>query len=60
MITSSGKQSDKEVETFCAYLMQMCMSINCHRGIAEVKISLPSLLYNCSVVGQAKCDIDKQ
>ena len=41
MITSSGKQSDKELETSFVHFMQMCTLINRHRGIAEVKISLP-------------------
>ena len=39
MITSSGKQSDKELETSFVHFMQICMLINCHRGIVEVKIS---------------------
>ena len=41
MITSSGKQSDKELETSFVHFMQMCTLINRHRGIAEVKILLP-------------------
>ena len=39
MITSSGKQNDNEVETSIVHLMQMHVS---HRGIAEVKMFLPS------------------
>ena len=42
MITSSEKQSDKEVETSFYHLMLMPDLHVCHRGIAEVKISLPS------------------
>ena len=41
MITSTGKQSDKELETSFVHFVQVYMLINCHRGIAEVKISLP-------------------
>ena len=79
MITSSEKQCDKEVETSFVHFMQMYTLYVCHRGIAEVKISLPlpSLanprtapgpkhlqvfflqVYNCSVVGKGKCDIEK-
>ena len=41
MISSSGEQNDKEVlETSFARLMQMCVIEE--RGIAEVKISLPT------------------
>ena len=40
MITSTGKQSDKELETSFVHFVQMYMLINYHRGIAEVKISL--------------------
>ena len=39
MITVSGKQNDNEVETSIVHLMQM---YTYHRGIAEVKIFLPS------------------
>ena len=39
MITSSEKQSDKEVETSFVHLMQMPDVHVCHKGIAEVKIS---------------------
>ena len=77
MITSSRKQSDKEVETSCDNLMQM------YRFVIEVlrkskyhylappwhtcrRLQSPSICsffplqeYNCSVVGQGKCDIDK-
>ena len=42
MITSSGKQSDKELETSFVYLMQMPDVHVCTRDIAEFKISLPS------------------
>ena len=42
MITSSGRQSDKEVETSFVHLMQMPDVRACHRDIAEFKISLPS------------------
>ena len=42
MITSSGKQSDKELETSFVHLMEMPDVHVCHRDIAEFKISLPS------------------
>ena len=42
MITSSGKQSDKELETSFVHLMQMPDVHVCHRDIAEFKITLPS------------------
>ena len=42
MITSSGKQSDKELETSFVHLMQMPDVHVCHRDIVEFKISLPS------------------
>ena len=42
MITSSAKQSDKELETSFVHLMQMPDVHVCHRDIAEFKISLPS------------------
>ena len=38
---SSGKQSDKKVETSFVCLMQMPDVHVCHRGVAEIKISLP-------------------
>ena len=41
MISSSGKQSDKELETSFVHLMQMPDVHVCHRDIAEFKISLP-------------------
>ena len=41
MITSSGKQSDKELETSFVHLMPTPDVHVCHRGIAEFKI-LPS------------------
>ena len=42
MITRSGKQSDKELETSFVHHMQMPDVHVCHRDIAEFKISLPS------------------
>ena len=44
MITSSGKQSDKELETSFVHPMQMPDVHVCHRDIAEFKISLPTIL----------------
>ena len=41
MITSSGKQSDKEVESFFVSPSHADVYV-CHRGIGEVKISLLS------------------
>ena len=79
MITSSGKQNDKDVETSFVHFMQMYTLYVRHGGIAKVKISLPSLpgkppnghktqafasfllqVYNCSMVGKGKCDINKE
>ena len=46
MITSRGKQSDKEVETFFVHLIMQMPDVHvCHRGIAEVKISSPICHY---------------
>ena len=42
MITSSAKQSNRELETSFVHLMQMPDVHVCHRDIAEFKILLPS------------------
>ena len=37
MISSSGRQSDKEVETSFVHFMQMYTLYVCHKGTAEAK-----------------------
>ena len=43
MITSSEKQSDKEIETSFVHLMQMPDVHVCRKGIAEVKMHIDQI-----------------